>query len=506
MHVEVSARADPGRDGRLLLAADPEPLTAEPAERIAPLLKALADPVRLRLLSLVASHADGEACVCDLNDAFDLSQPTISHHLKVLHEAGLLDREKRGVWVYYRVKRRGARRPGRAARRRRRVTPRSSPGGRRAGRYGVPRRGRRRLRHRGQRLSPDDVGLQLLENSLATGAVLVALILALQPVSASFNPVVTLVERVLGLVSTTTAARARRSPRSSGGLVGVVVANLMFDLDAVSLVDHDRVGGGQLLGEVVATLGLVLVVFGSAALGAARDRRVRRRRLHRRGVLVHQLHQLRQPGGDVARMFSDTFAGIAPASVPPFVLMQLVGGALGARARLRPAPDPRSAAGDPMTTPTVLFVCVHNAGRSQMAAGYLQHLAGDRIEVLSAGSQPADQVNPVAVEAMAEEGIDIAARAPKVLTDVGGPGVRRRRHDGLRRRVPVLPRQALRGLGARRPGRPGHRDGPCDPRRDPAAGRGADRRARRVRLSRADPRPASAAGSGSSPGRREGGR
>jgi ArsR family transcriptional regulator len=68
-----------------------------------PLLRAIADPVRLRLLSLVASHADGEACVCDLSDAFDLSQPTISHHLKLLHESGLLEREKRGVWVYYRV-------------------------------------------------------------------------------------------------------------------------------------------------------------------------------------------------------------------------------------------------------------------------------------------------------------------------------------------------------------------------------------------------------------------
>ena len=80
-----------------------EPITAEHAESIAPLLKALADPVRLRLLSLVASHADGEACVCDLHEAFDLSQPTISHHLKVLHAAGLLDRTKRGVWVYYQV-------------------------------------------------------------------------------------------------------------------------------------------------------------------------------------------------------------------------------------------------------------------------------------------------------------------------------------------------------------------------------------------------------------------
>jgi arsenate reductase len=67
--------------------------------------------------------------------------------------------------------------------------------------------------------------------------------------------------------------------------------------------------------------------------------------------------------------------------------------------------------------PTVLFVCVHNAGRSQMAAGYLRHLAGDRVEVLSAGSEPKDQINPIAVEAMAEEGIDIANNTPKILSD-----------------------------------------------------------------------------------------
>jgi len=67
--------------------------------------------------------------------------------------------------------------------------------------------------------------------------------------------------------------------------------------------------------------------------------------------------------------------------------------------------------------PTVLFVCVHNAGRSQMAAGYLQHLAGERVQVLSAGSQPADQVNPAAVAAMAEEGIDIGTEQPKLLSD-----------------------------------------------------------------------------------------
>jgi ArsR family transcriptional regulator len=81
-----------------------EPLSQAQAEQIAPLLKALAEPVRLRLMSLIASHPAGEACVCDLNEAFELSQPTISHHLKVLHEAGLLDRQKRGVWVYYRAR------------------------------------------------------------------------------------------------------------------------------------------------------------------------------------------------------------------------------------------------------------------------------------------------------------------------------------------------------------------------------------------------------------------
>jgi arsenate reductase len=95
--------------------------------------------------------------------------------------------------------------------------------------------------------------------------------------------------------------------------------------------------------------------------------------------------------------------------------------------------------------PSVLFVCVHNAGRSQMAAGYLREFAGDRVEVRSAGSMPADQINPVAVEAMREEGIDITAEQPKVLT-TEAVQARRGDHDGLRRRLPVLPGQAVRGL------------------------------------------------------------
>ena len=81
-----------------------EPMSEDQAAQVAPLLKALADPVRLRLMSMVLSHEGAEACVCDLTPAFDLSQPTISHHLKVLHESGLLNRDKRGVWVYYQAR------------------------------------------------------------------------------------------------------------------------------------------------------------------------------------------------------------------------------------------------------------------------------------------------------------------------------------------------------------------------------------------------------------------
>ena len=79
-------------------------MSAEQATQVVPLLKAIADPARLRLLSLVLSHEGGEACVCDLTPYFDLSQPTISHHLKVLHENGLLEREKRGTWVFYKAR------------------------------------------------------------------------------------------------------------------------------------------------------------------------------------------------------------------------------------------------------------------------------------------------------------------------------------------------------------------------------------------------------------------
>jgi glycerol uptake facilitator-like aquaporin len=180
-----------------------------------------------------------------------------------------------------------------------------------------------------ERLSPGEPGLQLLENSVATGAALVALILALQPVSASFNPVVTLVEAGLRRVSPGAAA-ILAGAQVVGALVGAVVANLTFDLDAVSVSSHHRASGGHLLGEVVATLGLVVVVF-----GALRSPRIETVAFAVGGYIAAAYWftsstSFANPAVTVARAVSDTFAGIAPASVPAFVLMQLVGGGLGA--------------------------------------------------------------------------------------------------------------------------------------------------------------------------------
>lgn len=192
------------------------------------------------------------------------------------------------------------------------------------------------------RLSPDDVGLQLLENSIATGAVLVALILAFQPVSASFNPVVTAVEACLGRITVATAGVLVLA-QVVGGAAGAVVANLMFDLDAVSVSTQDRGGSGQLLGEVVATLGLVLVVFGSL-----RSARVETVAFAVGGYIAAAYWftsstSFANPAVTLARTLSDTFAGIDPSSVPLFVLMQLVGGALALALIWLLHPEPQEA-------------------------------------------------------------------------------------------------------------------------------------------------------------------
>jgi glycerol uptake facilitator-like aquaporin len=178
------------------------------------------------------------------------------------------------------------------------------------------------------RLSPNDVGLQLLQNSLATGAALVALIVALQPVSASFNPVVTLVERALGMLDTRTAA-GLVGGQLLGGLAGTVAANLMFGLDSITFSTHERTGPGLWLGEVIATAGLALIVFGTVRSG-----RTERVAFAVGGYITAAYWftsstSFANPAVTIARTITDTFAGIAPSSAPAFILAQLAGGAAG---------------------------------------------------------------------------------------------------------------------------------------------------------------------------------
>ena len=176
-----------------------------------------------------------------------------------------------------------------------------------------------------QRLSPGQLGLQLLENSLVTGAALVALILALQPVSAAFNPVVTLVERALGAI-TSRAAVLLIVAQLGGACVGAVVADLMFGLPAVSISTHQRSGGGLWLGELVATLGLVLVVFGTVRSGRTNLVAFAVGGYITAAYWFTSSTSFANPAVTVSRMLSNTFAGIAPSSTAMFVLMQVLGG------------------------------------------------------------------------------------------------------------------------------------------------------------------------------------
>ena len=174
------------------------------------------------------------------------------------------------------------------------------------------------------RLSPHDTGLQLLENSLITGGALLALITALQPVSAAFNPVVTAVERALGAITTRDAAVLVLA-QLVGGVLGAIIANLMFHLDAVSISTHHRSDAGLWLGEVIATLGLLLVIFGTVRAGRADRVAFAVGGYILAAYWFTSSTSFANPAVTIARMFSDTFAGIAPASVLMFVLMQLVG-------------------------------------------------------------------------------------------------------------------------------------------------------------------------------------
>jgi glycerol uptake facilitator-like aquaporin len=179
-----------------------------------------------------------------------------------------------------------------------------------------------------QELSPGDTGLQLLENALATAAGLFAIILIFGPISgAHLNPVVSLVDASFGGLSWRHAL-AYLPAQVAGCIAGAVTANAMYGLTAVSISEKHRASEAHLLAELVATLGLILVIFSLA--------RTRRGSMAPAAVGAYigaayfftSSTSFANPAIDVGRMFSDTFAGIAPASVPAFVVAQLVGGAI----------------------------------------------------------------------------------------------------------------------------------------------------------------------------------
>ncbi len=176
-----------------------------------------------------------------------------------------------------------------------------------------------------QRLSPGDSGLELLENALATGAALVALILALGPISgAHLNPVVTLADRLLGGMSTRAAA-VYVGAQVAGACAGAIVANLMFELPAVTMSTHTRASTAQWLGELVATFGLVLVVLCVARAGRAETPALAVGAYITAAYWFTSSTSFANPAVTVGRTLTDSFAGIAPESAPAFVLVQVVG-------------------------------------------------------------------------------------------------------------------------------------------------------------------------------------
>jgi glycerol uptake facilitator-like aquaporin len=176
-----------------------------------------------------------------------------------------------------------------------------------------------------QRLSPGDLGLQLFENAAATGAGLVALILAFGAVSgAHFNPVVTMADRVLG-GTTSRDSGVYVVVQLAGACIGAMVANVMFELPAIDLSTHTRTSGALWLGEAVAAFGLVLVILGVVRAGRASAAAFAVGGYIVAAYWFTSSTSFANPAVTVGRMLSDTFAGIAPSSVPMFVVMQVLG-------------------------------------------------------------------------------------------------------------------------------------------------------------------------------------
>jgi len=197
-----------------------------------------------------------------------------------------------------------------------------------------------------QRLSPGQTGLELLENSAATAAGLFAIILMFGPVSGGhFNPVVSFVDAAFGGLRWREAA-AYLPAQVAGCIAGAVVANLMFALPAVTISAKHRASAAHFLSEVIATLGLLLVIFALARSGRARSAPAAVGAYIGAAYWFTSSTSFANPAITIGRMFSNTFAGIAPSSVLPFIAAQILGGvvAVGVIKVLYPAITPADAA------------------------------------------------------------------------------------------------------------------------------------------------------------------
>jgi glycerol uptake facilitator-like aquaporin/protein-tyrosine-phosphatase len=277
-----------------------------------------------------------------------------------------------------------------------------------------------------ERLANGNVALALLANTIATGAALVALILTFGAISgAHFNPAVSLSDAVAGGLSRREVL-AYITGQCVGGLMGAAIAHLMFSTALYSVGANIRNGAAQILSEFVAAFGLMAVIWGcSKARPSAVPFAV--------GAYITAAYwftastSFANPAVTLARSFTNTFSGIRPQDAPAFVLAQFAG-ALSATALFRwllphdllreapklLVPHPTEIKGSPMKT--YIFACVHNAGRSQMAAAFFNFYAESGCRAISAGTQPAEHVHPEIIRVMREIGIDLSLAKPQKLT------------------------------------------------------------------------------------------
>ncbi len=279
-----------------------------------------------------------------------------------------------------------------------------------------------------EHLSAGNTAIALLANSIATGAALVAIILAFGGISgAHFNPAVSVSDMLAGGLSRREAV-FYVAAQCIGGLIGTAVAHLMFSEPIYSLSQHQRHGVGQLFSEFVAAFGLMAVIWGCSKSRA---------NMIPFAVAAYitaaywftASTSFANPAVTLARAFSNTFAGIRLQDVPGFVAAQFAG-ALAATALFRwllpnmndqqqniLMPHPTATKEINTTMKTYVFACVHNAGRSQMAAAFFNLYAQPGCEAISAGTAPAERVHPEVVAVMQEIGIDLAKAKPQRLTE-----------------------------------------------------------------------------------------